>query len=199
MARLFARWQGLLEDVRHLTGFTAHNRREYSPIIQVSDDHPETLDNMTTTSDANAAERLKGDYASLAIRAKELQRDRQIRELVIEAFIVVFTIGFISSVVGFLSLESGSIGGRVFRVFYPLGSVLMFSIFLLRFVRKQNKTPQAQVNWKYEVAAIVSLIFLTISVSLFVIKWQHTYVGVGLYFAQCALFFLIAFSRIWTL
>lgn len=113
-----------------------------------------------------------------------------------QAILVLFTTGFMASVIGFVSLEEDGGGLRLFRLFYPTGSLMMMSIFLIRL----EKYPKSVRSFKAKLAIfgtiqipciiiLINVLYLNFIGSAFLI-----FITILLYGIQLILSFYYAFT-----
>lgn len=119
------------------------------------------------------------------------------RNILNQSILVLFTCGFISSVIGFVSLDTTGSDQKIFQTFYPLGSILMMSIFGLQ----PEKMPQiiSEKRVKYSICLILS--FICLMVTLAVLKWDFEETSIIiltiiLYMSQLTISFYYAFTSI---
>lgn len=114
-----------------------------------------------------------------------------------QAILVLFTSGFMASVIGFVSLE-GDAGIRLFRLFYPTGSMMMMSIFLIRLERFPKIIRSIKVKIGFFIVIQVPCIIVLINV-LYLNFLSSTFlimVTILLYAFQLVLSFYYAFTCI---
>lgn len=121
------------------------------------------------------------------------------KEIVInQAILVLFTSGFMASVIGFVSLEGDGGGLRLFRLFYPTGSLMMMSVFLIRLEKYPKMIRSFKVKLgMFGVIQIPCIIILTNVLYLeFIGNAFLIFITILLYGVQLVLSFYYAFTCI---
>lgn len=121
------------------------------------------------------------------------------KEVIInQAILVLFTSGFMASVIGFVSLEGNHSGYRLFRLFYPTGSIMMMSIFFIRLERYPKTIRSTKVKIGFFsviqipcIIILINVLYLNFLTSTFLIV-----VTILLYGTQLVLSFYYAFTCI---
>lgn len=115
-----------------------------------------------------------------------------------QTILILFTSGFMASVIGFVSLEGKSGGYRLFRLFYPTGSMMMMSMFLIRLDKYPKIIRSIKVKIGFFIVIqlpciiiLINVLYLNFLTSTFLII-----ITILLYAMQLVLSFYYAFTCI---